>query len=547
MIKKRCSFLLSCFIYFGVSMLLLSCAQVVAPTGGEPDVVPPKVVKSNPENYSTNFSGKKIQINFSEYITLKDMNSQLLISPPLKNTPETNVKNKSLTVEFEDTLKPNTTYTFSFGNSIVDFTEGNALENYQFVFSTGYYLDSLAVTGNVQKAFDHSVEKGILVMLYALEKTSADSFPYHERPDYFGKTNDLGNYVINNIKPGKYKIFALKEGNSNYLFDSDDEQIGYVDSVLEITKSLSVDLSLFQEQKSKLYLKKPVKNLEGLLIVALSKPVKTIAIESLLPAQKFVWSSTEISANKDTLKFWYAGADGDSLKFKLLVNEQVLDTIEVKIPRKESNKGKGDHSIEIQIKTNVNSDGTLDLNKKIRLLFAQPIKKFNSSRILLSNRKDSVSFELNFIDTLKRVAELDAKLIADSVYKLFIPQGVFEDYNGLKNDTNRISFRMLTSRDYGTLKLNVKLGSSVNYLLQLLDEKENVLHQRTLSKSEIVFYEYLKPGTYKFKLLEDLNENKKWDTGKFLEKKQPEKIRYFGNTLTVRANWDLEEIWDLSK
>ncbi len=531
----------------GFCLYLSSCAQVVAPTGGAIDSTAPVILKSEPMNATVHFNAKKIAISFNEYIQLKDLNNQLIISPPLRKAPDIKVKNKTLLIDLEDTLKSNTTYTFSFGNAIVDFTEGNALENYQYVFSTGSFLDSLSLSGKVDLAFNHTVEKGTLVMLYDLEKTKIDSFPYKVLPDYFGKSNELGNYTINNIREGRYKIFSLKDGNSNYLFDSDDERIAFVDTVLILSKPLVLDMSLFQEPKAKLYVKKPVRNAEGQLTLVLSKPSEKLSLENLLPEQKFAFSRTEISKTNDSLNFWYAGATGDSLKLKLLQNESVLDTIAVKIPTKENSGGRGERATSLVVRSNANGDGTFDLNKKLRLQFPQAIKKANTASIKLYNRKLEIPFTFQFVDSLKRNAALDAKFLEDSTYMLFIPPGSFEDYNGLKNDTTRLSFRMMLLRNYGTLKLNIKLPKEGNYLLQMLDDKENLINERELKKSEAVFYDYLKTGSYKFKLIVDTNKNGRWDTGKFLENRQPEKTIYFGSALTVRANWDLVELWDLTK
>lgn len=539
--------ILSVALLFCLVVLLYSCAQQVAPTGGIQDKIAPTVLKCVPENPSTNFNGKKIQIVFDEYIKVNDINSQFVISPPMKKIPEVKVKNKTLSLEIEDTLKSNTTYTFSFGNSIVDYTEGNPVENYQFVFSTGPLLDSLSLFGKVNKAFNHSVDKGVLVMLYAEEKTQNDSFPYHELPDYFGKTNEFGIFTINHIREGKYKLLALKEANANYLFDSDDEQIAFLDSVLTLDKKVTIELHLFQEQKAKLYLKKPVKVNEGLLTLSFSRPTQDIRLESLFPQQKMEWSYLEQSQNRDTVRYWFANASGDSLKFKVLENGKILDTVAVKILKKEERQSRGDKAIEVRIKSNINGDRSFDLNKKIRLQFPQPIKKYNAARISLSRRNEPINFTLNFIDSLRRMAELDAVFVEDSSYKLLIPQGVFEQYDGLKNDTNLFTFHVLSTRDYGTLKLKVKLKQSGNYLLQLMDEKEAVLNEKHLVNSEVIFYELLKPGNYKFKLIADENNNGKWDTGKFLLKQQAEKTYYFPSVLTVRSNWDMDEIWDLSK
>ena len=179
-----------------IIIFLTSCAIQVAPGGGEKDVKPPELISSQPENFSTNFSGHDIVLNFDEYIALNDIGSQLIISPLLNNTPQIKIRKKSLLIHFNDTLLANTTYTLNFGLGIMDNNEGNKLQNFHYVFSTGSIIDSNFISGKIINAFDRKIGKGNLALLY---KTNNDSLPYLERPVYFARTNDSGDYRIVNI------------------------------------------------------------------------------------------------------------------------------------------------------------------------------------------------------------------------------------------------------------------------------------------------------------------------------------------------------------
>ena len=183
----------NCFRFFLFCLLLIvtSCAIQVAPTGGEKDETAPSVKKSSPENFSTGFSGRDISISFDEFITLKELNAQFVVSPPLKYQPDIKVKKKILEIHLEDTLLENTTYTMNFGNAITDIREGNAVEGFQYVFSTGDVIDSLKVSGKVVNAFDKKTDKGICVMLY---RGKDDSLPLKTLPDYFTKTAADGSF-----------------------------------------------------------------------------------------------------------------------------------------------------------------------------------------------------------------------------------------------------------------------------------------------------------------------------------------------------------------
>lgn len=527
--------------------LLGGCAQVVSPTGGAKDVNPPILVKSEPVQGAVNFSNLKLRLTFNEYISLGDLNSQLIISPPLKSSPEVTVKNKELTILLKDSLLPNTTYTFSFGNAIVDFTERNVLENFQMVVSTGSYLDSLQLTGHVSKSVDLSNEKGVLVMLYNLEKSKQDSFPYHELPSYFSKTNELGNYTISNIKSGAYRIFALKDANANYLFDSDEELIGFKDSILEITGNAQVNMTIFQELKAKLFLKKPVKSYEGLVMCAFSKPVTDATAELLDTQAKLIWSANELSKNQDSLRFWYAGATGDSLKLIIRVNGTPFDTISVALA-KSSGENSGRDKKRLVVTSSVSPLSTHDLKKPISIFLSQPISSIKRANIRFKLGKDTVPYQLIQLDQTKKRYELRCNFIEDSAYKLTLLPGAFEDFNGLRNDTASYQFRALSQRDYGTLKFSIKLPENgEQYILQVQDENNIVLQEFVLTKSEQLMLDYLAPRNYKFKLILDKNKNKKWDTGKFLSKEQAEPVFIYPQMLTVRANWDMVEQWQLDK
>ncbi|MBN1186329.1 MAG: Ig-like domain-containing protein [Bacteroidales bacterium] len=217
-------------IAFAGFILLMGCAKQGSPTGGPKDEDPPKVVLCSPPNYSTQFNETQIQIEFDEYIDLKDINSQLLVSPPFKEQPIVKPKGKYFEIEFEDTLKENATYTFNFGNAIVDNHEGNALSDYEYVFSTGDYIDSLSLQGKMVDAFTLKPSKEpFFVMLY---ENLSDSAPLLEIPSYINRSNAEGFYSINNVKNDTFRVFALKDANNNLIFDLPNEIIAFYDTTM---------------------------------------------------------------------------------------------------------------------------------------------------------------------------------------------------------------------------------------------------------------------------------------------------------------------------
>ncbi|HEC44645.1 MAG TPA: hypothetical protein ENI20_17660 [Bacteroides sp.] len=221
---------------FFLLLILADCAKIGAPVGGPRDKSPPVIEKSKPLNYSVNYDDNKFEITFDEYIKTAAIGQEMVVSPPLEERPEVRLRGKTLVIEWFEELRDSTTYTFSFGESIQDLNEGNVLLNFEFVFSTGGHLDSLAVLGSVLKAFDlQPLEEKVFLLLYS---DMADSAPLKDLPDYVGLADEKGNFLINNLRADTYKLFALQDLNRNYKYDVPEEFIGFVDSAFLLLSSM---------------------------------------------------------------------------------------------------------------------------------------------------------------------------------------------------------------------------------------------------------------------------------------------------------------------
>ena len=233
-------------------LLILGCANRGNPTGGEIDMEPPVVLKSSPENFSTNFKAEEIEIIFDEYIRLSNIQKELIISPPIEPQPlmmPMGSASKVLTISEFDSLRENTTYSFHFGESIEDNNEKNPLSNYRYVFSTGDYIDSLSVKGTVIDAFNREISENINVLLYEVDSLFTDSIIYREKPKHVGKVIDSTNqFLIQNIKEGKYLIIALEEENKDYTFQSKVDKIGFIEDYIELPNDSLINLKIFKEK-----------------------------------------------------------------------------------------------------------------------------------------------------------------------------------------------------------------------------------------------------------------------------------------------------------
>jgi uncharacterized protein (DUF2141 family) len=535
--------------------LAVSCAQVVRPTGGKTDNAAPKVISFLPENKSLQFKGKSLSIMFDEFFTVKDVSKQWIISPPLKKMPEYKIKGKLLTITFDDTLKENTTYNFNFGKSIADVNEGNEASDLSYIFSTGTFIDSLQLSGNISLAVNNGKEKDVLVMLYDENRCKEDSFPYKILPDYFAISDASGNYTLNYIKPGKYKAIALKDANNNYLFDSFEELIGFSDSIINVLSNTILNFKLFKEIEEKTYLKNKSNGEYGCFNLFFNKAMPYLQIEPLHTTKQKDWAIIEMSKFKDTVNIYLKDFSNDTIKLLLKNKDVVIDTVEFPVLPKDkfSSKGKRISTPKATIKVSPSDGAIRDLNSRIALSIYHPVALLNLDSIIFLEGKKEIPFRLIKVDSIGRKYELECKLMNDSNYSLTLLPGAITDCLGYKNDTTKTSFKEPTLETLGNIYLTVSADSiaknidftKMHLLLQLLNEKGEMLRSQKLTNYETISYLNLKPGNYKAQIIIDGNNNNEWDTGNFLNKQQAEKIIFLNTTMNLRANWDLEEEWKL--
>lgn len=529
-----------------IPFVFSSCAQIVSPSGGPKDVSPPFAEKYSPDSARVNFSAKDITISFDEFIQLSDLQKQLVISPPMKTPPEIKVKGKTLLIEIRDTLQKNTTYSINFGDALRDITENNILSNFRYLFSTGNHVDTLSVSGTVKDAFDMKIEKGILVMLY---NTYEDSVPCKKLPSYYAKTREDGSYKISNIRPGTYKIFALQDANMNYRYDLPSERIAFSDTLMSVSKNLSLNLLLFKEEPKFQKFYKAYFPEHGHLVLSFAKPADEsfkLRFFSREPKQQVVY---EYSKNNDTLHYWFADDLKDTMKIQLMQEDKVLDTVRIKpIPaEQESRAGRGE-KWGLRVTLNARKERPFDLNKNIELYFSHPLLSaktdkrlyFKSDSADLSSVFTSFNFDKNKF--ARKIPIDSSKAKEDTHYHLFIPPGVFTDIFGLTNDTIKIDYKSQEEKNYGTLKLNLKMKYRIKFILELINDKGEIIHYANSEKGSY-YFTYLAPGNYRLRIIYDGDGNDKWTPGNYLLKKKPETVFFYFAPITVRPNWENEIDW----
>ncbi|MEI9955866.1 MAG: Ig-like domain-containing domain [Ferruginibacter sp.] len=225
------------------------CAQIGAITGGPRDSLPPVLVSATPQLRTTNFTGKKITLTFDEYIAdLQDVQTNLLVSPYPKVSPEITNKLKTLTIKLKDTLLPNTTYSIKFGNIIKDANENNVYKNFIYVFSTGTTIDSLTLSGRVELAETGKTDSTIVVMLY---RNAVDSTVQNFKPNYMAFVDSSGHFTFSNLPPGTFNIYALKDGDGGKTYNSKSELFAFADKPITIgNNNDTIQLYAYAEEKA---------------------------------------------------------------------------------------------------------------------------------------------------------------------------------------------------------------------------------------------------------------------------------------------------------
>ncbi len=522
---------------FVIVLILLfttvQCAKKGMPEGGPIDEEPPKFIKANPENYSTNFKADEIRIYFDEYIKLEKPQQQIIISPPMDPKPNImplGTARKDIKIEIFDTLEENTTYAINFGRSIVDNNEANPYNYFKYVFSTGEYIDSLIVRGTVKDAKLKAPKAPVSIMLYEIDSAFTDSIVYKKTPRYVTYSQDSTfSFSLENLKAGTYRMVGILDSNDNYLYNPKKEKIGFIAENISIPTDSTYEITVFKEELE--FAPKRPSYLKGnqILFGYEGTPnLDSLSINLLTQKPEGFISRVIKDPKKDSLYYWYnIRPDLDSLNFEILT-PKTRDTLMVRL-------GKADRdSLSVTTETG-------GINKDFIFKANTPIIEHNEEFISIMD-KDSIKVEFTTtFNPLKNEIHVKFEKTPENTYKVLALPGAITDLFQETNDTINQNVRTKAISEYGTINLNVQNIESFPVLLQLTDTKGEVIAEQYSESSNRFSFSYLTPGKFLIRVISDRNGNQKWDTGNYLKKRQPEKIRYFKDTLDIRANWDWNE------
>ncbi len=529
-----------------VIMTIAACARKGNPTGGPKDVDPPKFISAFPDTLSTNVdvNTKEIIINFDEYILLKEYSKNVVISPPFQKnaivTPQATAK-RNISIKLQEPLQPNTTYNFNFGSSVRDNNEGNIYPNFSYVFSTGDYIDSLEVSGKVKDPYNVKQSSKILIGLYKMDEAYKDSLILRQKPYYITRAKEDGTYEMKYLAAGKYKVIAFADEVENTMYDFGKEQIAFQNEPLVLDKNENINLKLFLQKPNYRVAKSEQKGY-GQILFKTEGLLDSLKIKSL--SKNFTTSVVEQFPDKDSIVFWFNPKvdtlDNKSQRLKFAVEaKQKTDTVTVSYinPKDE---------FKFSLKTDISSNG-LAPNQRLKLVGNSPIVSWNKEDIELF--RDSVQIPFEVSKNPKNINELfiDFEKDYEQKFEINLYPNAVQNIFGLTNDTIANKFVTGKTMDYGNLKLTIANPPTKPFILQFIKKDKDQILEEFYGQETVYEFKNLDPTEYYFRVLVDENENKKWDSGNFLEGIQPEPVYLYPATITIRKMWDANETWILGQ
>ncbi len=529
-------------LFFITILFIAACANRVVPTGGPKDVLPPKFIAAEPANATINFKSQEIILSFSEYLQLKDLPNQLLVSPLMNPRPEVKVSKKSIVIKLPEKLRDNTTYTLNFGKAIADLHEGNVVENFQYVFSTGPILDSLNCSGIVKDASTMLALKDITVMLYKKSDSlvTLDSLVFKQKPDYFAHTNENGSFNIKNIAPGYYSIYALEDKNGNYILDNpNEERMAFSNTTLTIPQTGTIELKVSKQHSAKKqYLKSQISDRYKATLI-FNERIDTLVVRDLSTGN--LYSGTmEWTKGRDSLYVFMKDTIADSLHLIIISPPFINDTLHLKLSLASISKKRfSTNGLRVDIKKSPEFFGP---TANIEFELPRSLEKINGTPKLYvdSVLVPSADYFVKRDSSSTRKIIVTYKWREGASYQFLILPGTFIDMYGSTNDTINYRFKIPTSENTAAVTIhtsNLKEGG--NYLLQVLTEKFEVVRQQIIDRSGKYDFNFIFPGSYIIRVVVDTNHNAMWDGANYFARTQPEEV-FVSSPVTLRANWELE-------
>lgn len=584
--------------------LLASCASIGNPSGGPRDEEPPRFVRANPAPGSVNVTRDRIDIEFDEIVNVKDAFSKVVVSPVSKSVPRVSSLGKRVSVQFTDTLLPNTTYTVDFANAIEDNNEGNKLQGFTYSFSTGPQIDTLQISGMVLSADGLEPQQGMLVGIHSnLSDTAFATLPLER----IAKTDDRGRFSIKGVAPGAYRIFALADVDNDYKRANPEEAMafydftvsptaerveatdtvfdlatGAVDTVIsrQRTRFLPNDILLrsFESDYKTQFLQNYQRVDSTKVKMIFNAPSDSLPRLDIvdMPGYKDWWV-LESSERNDTLTYWMLPPTlvaTDSLRMAVTYLRTdstrnlsaVTDTLKFfterpKAPKKKKEKKK-DKDEEEQADTvapkipplglQMVTGTTQEVYLPLVMEFATPLSRLDTAALHLEVMVDSVwgpvpkewSPQLEHPYNPRRF-KIEYPWEYSSQYRLRIDSLAATGIYGLQTDPLEHSFKTKGEEDYCTLSFTItNFVDSVPAFVELLSASDAPVRREKV-EGGVVRFPYLAPGKYYARIFEDFDGDGRYTTGNFDSLRQPDAAYYYPKVVNIKKNWEKSETWNV--
>ncbi|MFC0343226.1 Ig-like domain-containing protein [Epilithonimonas hispanica] len=539
------------FLWLFASLILVSCARVGSPVGGAKDSIAPKMIGSNIDSARVGVSRntKELRIDFDEYITLKDISKNLIISPPIQYTKiiPSSLGNKYLEIQWKDTLQANTTYNFNFGNSIVDLNESNVLPYFNFAFSTGEKLDDLYISGTITDALGNEKnsegkDKNLVVGLYQVK----DTMNYRQKPYYISKADPDGYFELNYLTPGKYKVVGFDDENSNSIYDIGKESVAFQKEEINLEKSISgLKLKTFPSKKTAKYKEMSIST-GGVLMTFEGNPEKVVVKKV---GEKPADYKITHKSKSDSVKIWF---DATKENIGATVSENLKFSYDI---------GSKQDTVSIFYKKPAKDEMTI-ANPFSNKLAPETDFRFSSNYIINKIQPENWKLESDSIaqDFAAKISELDStqiiiksNFIIGKKYQLTVPKNTLSSFYNRSSESVRFDFEVAKAEDFGSFAAHLKNLPAQKFWIQLLNDKNEPAYQQYTNQADVKFVN-LKPGTYRLRILVDNNENEIWDSSDFANETMAEDAYLFKKSgdkevlskINVRQMWEINENWDLT-
>ena len=569
---------------------LTRCANIMSPNGGPKDTLPPVITAITPGNFATNFTEKKIYIEFNEYVQIKDQNKELFTSPAMKKMPLIATRGKGIVITIRDTLKENTTYAIDLGSAIRDNNEGNPLNAMRYVFSTGDTVDSLICSGYTADSYKADSVSRTFLWFYIADSLpntpDYDSTIFNRKPDVIARAQNNGIFIAQNLKPVKYRIYAFGDKNDNQMYEPGTDLVGILDSTYNPAElppfaiwfdSLRHYPSADPQLYFRMFTDKTFKAQR--LVEAVRGDRKKITlyfntalptIDSLvldsIPSEKIIFDPR--TKGKDTLNLWLNMPDEmlpDTIKGSITyykhdsIRQLVKTTEPIKVAwkyteTKEEQKEREKEERERKkaeeegreytppkkanpFKYKSTASGEINPEKGFEINLDYPLVDFDSTSVKLykldGNDKNPTETEVERYferDTLNIGRYfVRAKWENKTKYRFYIPQGSMTDVMGYQNDSISSSFSTFDPEKFAKIVLTVKGEEGKQYIIQQTDSSSKTQQQVEGVTSGQYTINFVSPGEIRIRIIEDTNGNGRWDAGDVVNRLQPERSEMFIN------------------